>query len=98
MSGVLQGFGGDAPGPYADDPARVKPVAEFLTADERQFVRQAGELYNLACTIVGSGDTRSADVTEFAFHIHGLQHLVMAQAAARAYPGEFRLLGESRDD
>jgi len=38
------------------------------------------------------------DWTEAAQRIHGLQHMVMAQAAARAFPHLYRELGEITDD
>lgn len=31
-------------------------------------------------------------------HIHALQHMIMSQAAARAYPGKYRPLGGGRLD
>jgi hypothetical protein len=44
--------------------------------------------------IVANGPTRTEDLAELTAAIHVIQRTVMAQAAARAYPGEFRLLGE----
>ncbi len=41
-----------------------------------------------------NGPTREEDLAELTATIHIIQRTVMAQAAARAYPGEFRLLGE----
>lgn len=67
---------------------------ELLTPDEQEASRQAGLLYNfMAERIVADGPTRESDLTELATAVHVIQRWIMAQAAARAYPGEFRLLG-----
>jgi hypothetical protein len=42
---------------------------------------------------VADGSTREDDLAELRAAIHVVQRAVLAQAAARAYPGEFRLLG-----
>ena len=65
-----------------------------LTDDERACVKEAGALWNRLCQIVGSGPTRNADLGEMIIHIHAIQQFVMAQAAGRAFPAEFRLAGE----
>jgi hypothetical protein len=44
---------------------------------------------------VGDGPTRAADLAELTAAIHVIQRAVMAQAAARAYPGQYRPLGEA---
>jgi hypothetical protein len=67
----------------------------FLTESERQAVRDAGLLYQLlANEVVGDGPTREDDLTELTTAIHVIQRAVLAQAAGRAYPGKYRLLGE----
>lgn len=69
-------------------------MADALTAAERQAVRDAGLLYTaIAEKIVANGPTREDDLAELRFHVHGIQRMIMAQAAARAFPGEFRQLG-----
>ena len=69
--------------------------AGFLTESERKAVRDSGLLFQLlANDIVGHGPTREADLTELTTAIHVIQRAVMAQAAARAYPGQYRPLGE----
>jgi hypothetical protein len=66
-----------------------------LTADERAAVRLAGELYTLiAERVCGAGPTRGDDLAEVRASIHHVQNWVKAQAAARAHPGELRLMGE----
>lgn len=69
----------------------------MLTADELALVDMLGKCSNLFGKVVGSGRTRSADLTEVVHHIHVLQQAVLSQAAARAYPDQFRLLGEAFD-
>ena len=70
-------------------------LAVLLTDDEREAVRQAGRLHQLISKrIVTNGPTRAEDLAEVTAAIHIIQRTVMAQAAARAYPKEFRLLGE----
>lgn len=39
-------------------------------------------------------EARRADMPELAMHIHDLQRMVMSQAACRAFPHKYRLLGE----
>lgn len=66
----------------------------LLTAHEREAVRLAGRLYTLiAGHVVADGPTRGDDLAEVRAAVHLIQRAVLAQAAARAYPLEFRLLG-----
>ena len=66
-----------------------------LTDLELDVVRRLGEIAGDLSLIVGSNRrTRDHDINEMIVHVHALQHAVMAQAAARAHPREFRLLGE----
>lgn len=87
--------------PVTDDPAPVVRVMSagtprpWLTDDEHRAVHLAGELWTLLCGIIGDRRTREADLRELVVHVHALQNAVMAQAAARAYPDRYRLLGES---
>lgn len=71
---------------------------ELLNDDEQLAMQQAAELWNTLCRVVGDGVTRNADLRELMGHIHGIQHAVMAQAAARAYPDDYRLLGQQIGD
>lgn len=66
----------------------------LLSEMEIQALRMSGELANLLSKIIGNGSTRDADWREAAAKIHDIQHMIAAQAAARAFPNEFRLLGE----
>lgn len=71
-----------------------RELAGLLTADEREAVRQAGLLYTfIAEHVVADGPTRNDDLAELRAAVHVIQRAVLAQAAARAYLGEFRLLG-----
>lgn len=72
----------------------VNAAEGLLTEEEHRAVDLAGELYVLLTKIVGNGATREADLNELIAPIHHIQHKVMAQAAGRAFPGRYRLLGE----
>lgn len=72
---------------------------QWLTEPERRVVALLGEAYTLLDEqVVGDGPTRAGDLLEARGHVHALQHAVMAQAAGRAYPAEFRLLGGVVED
>jgi hypothetical protein len=64
-----------------------------LTDDERELIQDLGRIYRRIAGITGGEPTREDDLREIRFHIHGLQRAIMAQAAARAYPGDVRGLG-----
>lgn len=71
-------------------------MADLLTDGEHRAVEMAAALWNhLRGAVVGDGPTRDADLGELCAHIHAIQQAVLSQAAARAYPGEYRLLGET---
>lgn len=71
----------------------------LLTDAEHQLIGLLGRCWNLfASSVVGPDRTAQADCTEFVHHIHALQHMVMAQAAARAYPDQYRLAGRTLSD
>lgn len=75
-----------------------EPVDHLLTLQERSLVRLIANVYNQFCELVPQGPARRDDLMEVVFHVHALQRMIMAQAAARAYPDEFRPLGaEIRD-
>jgi hypothetical protein len=69
-------------------------MSDALTPLERKILRDLGQMWGEVCEVVGNGRSRIADLNEMVVHIHALQHFVMAQAAARAYPTELRLAGE----
>lgn len=66
----------------------------LLTDDELEALdltaKLANALHRICCP---PGSTYPHDWNEVAHHIHGIQHTILSQAAARAYPDRFRLLG-----
>lgn len=84
-------IGGTSPQLYNEKRQEV----ELLTAQEREALAVSGRLANMMARIIEAGNspTIDQDKMEMVFLIHNIQHFIMAQAAARAYPDEFRLLG-----
>jgi hypothetical protein len=81
------------------DPDRPAGEAyELLSAREKHIIHMAAELWNSLCKVVGTGPSREGDLRELSAHIHAIQQAVMSNAAARAYPGLYRALGESLRD
>jgi hypothetical protein len=74
-------------------PSSVDMGAGLLTADEHEAIDLTGQLANLMGRIVGEGPTRTGDLNEVVQRIQAIQHMILAQAAARAYPDRYRLLG-----
>lgn len=70
---------------------------ELLTPLELEVMDRTAELVNMVSRVMGGGRARSGDWDEFVFYVHGIQRMILKQAAARAYPGRFRLLGEDLD-
>jgi hypothetical protein len=64
---------------------------ELLTPREKDALTHIARAAKELRVICGGADT--ADWVEAAADIHRLQQRVMSNAAARAYPDEFRLLG-----
>lgn len=69
-------------------------MPDLLTLEEREALDISASLANALRRIIGEGPQAENDWSEAAAKIHDLQHMVMAQAAARAYPDSFRLLGQ----
>lgn len=69
-------------------------IGEPLTVDEHRLLDMISDVFNLFTAITGRGLSRDGDMIEIAHHVHALQDMVLAQAAARAYPRRYRLLGE----
>lgn len=75
---------------------RETPRDELLTAAEHKAMDLTVELVNLVCgEVIGDGATRAADRREFGAAVHVIQQMILSQAAARAYPDRYRLLGGS---
>ncbi len=65
-----------------------------LTDTEHAALHLSGRLAQMVETIAGNDPhTRNNDVRKLQDHIHTVQSYILAQAAARAYPGMYRLLG-----
>jgi hypothetical protein len=90
-------------GPHADAAGFITQLTGFdmndetlLTDAEQEIVSLLGRAYVLLRDqVIAHGVTREDDCAEMRAHIHAVQNAVKAQAAARAYPSEFRLLGSS---
>ena len=71
---------------------------ELLSDDELIALDLTAQLANTIRKIIANGGASDADMDRFdwaeaAAKIHDIQHMLMAQAAARAYPERFRLMG-----
>jgi len=75
----------------ADDPDA--PARDLLTNDEHAVMDMTADLANALRAVIGDGEAAAGDWNEVAASIHRIQHSVLAQAAARAYPDRYRLLG-----
>ena len=65
-----------------------------LTDAEHRAMDLTADLMNLlAAEVIGDGPTRAQDLNEAGLRIHAIQHMIMSQAAARAHPDRYRLLG-----
>ncbi len=65
-----------------------------LTSLEHETLELTAKVANNLRAIIGDGPQAAHDWNEAAAKIHDLQHLILAQAAARAYPTTYRLLGQ----
>lgn len=72
-----------------------EPLTPPLTPLEIETIDMQGKVWNNLCKIVGSGSSRSGDLQELCAHVHAIQQAIMSNAAARAYPDQFRPLGGS---
>lgn len=70
-------------------------MADLLTPDEHALMATLASAANQFGAIIRAGDTGQGthDWAEVAADIHRLQQRVLAQAAGRAYPDQYRLLG-----
>lgn len=66
----------------------------MLTAQELRVLDLTTEIADLMSTdIIGHEASRNGDLAEMVTHVHGIQRMIMSQAAAREYPERLRLLG-----
>lgn len=73
---------------------RSKPTKNAALTDlEFEAMDKSGELSMLMRQIIGDGPNAYHDWAEYAAHIHAIQNMILSQAAARAYPDDFRPLG-----
>lgn len=70
-------------------------TAAHLSLAELRALDLLGEAATAIREVIGDGPNAAAAWREAADKVHQLQAMVMSQAAARACPGRFRLLGES---
>lgn len=72
-------------------------VAAFeglMTPQELEAMSLTAKLANTMSGIIGQDGPQSVyDRTEMVYKVHDIQHMIMAQAASRAYPETFRPLG-----
>lgn len=76
----------------------MKPGADgapLLTPEEHEVMDMTANLANALRRVVGDGPHAAHDWNEIAAPIHTIQHHVLAQAAARAYPERYRLMGQT---
>jgi hypothetical protein len=70
-------------------------MEDLLTTEEHKVMASLADLFGSISSMCGSSITRQQDMLEVTMHVHALQRIVLSQAAARAYPEEYRLLGET---
>lgn len=70
-------------------------IDDLMTDEEHEFMRLSGQMASLARTIIGDGPQADHDWAEFTVRIHAVQHMIMRQCAARAFPDLYRQLGET---
>lgn len=74
------------------------PSPDLLTADELHALALTSALAGAMHEIIGDGPAAHGDLAEAVAAIHVLQRMIGAQAAARAYPQRYRLLGRAFGD
>ena len=65
----------------------------LLTYKEREAVELVGQAASLIFEIITENGGLANDADEIAQACHIMQRFVLSNAAARAYPGEYRMLG-----
>lgn len=64
-----------------------------MTDLEHEAMDLSGKLANTCRKIIGDGPQAEHDWAEMAIRIHSVQHMILAQSAAREYPSKYRPLG-----
>lgn len=70
-------------------------IEDLMTQEEHDCMTVSAELAELLRKVIGDGRQTEHDWAEAAAHIHAIQRMVMSQAAARAFPDLYRLLGRT---
>lgn len=65
----------------------------LLTQEEHNLLSILADVANDFVEIIGNGPSREGDISEMVSYIHALQNMILSQAAARAYPDLYRLMG-----
>lgn len=76
----------------ADETQLIAP-AVLLSEVEHHTVDLLSEVWECLEAIIGDGPTAPGDRAHAQDHVLALQRMILAQAAARAYPASYRLLG-----
>ncbi len=71
----------------------MNEVAQLLTPAEHDAMAQTAQLTRTMREIIGDGPAAEGDIAEMVDAVHRIQRMVLGQAAARAYPERYRLLG-----
>lgn len=80
---------------YDGEQWRALPPTDILMTDtEHRAMDLTAQLWNLlAGQVIANGPAGPGDRAELAAAVHTIQRMVLGQAAARAYPDRYRLLG-----
>ena len=73
----------------------AKTGGHGLTDAEHAIAAKVEDLAQDLMELVGEGPTAGDDWNEILPHLHALQQTVLAQAASRAHPGRYRMLGHT---
>jgi hypothetical protein len=70
----------------------------FLTEEEHEILDLTSKLAERVRAWLGDGPAARGDWAELAGAIHVVQRQVLSNAAARAYPGRYRMAGRTFGD
>lgn len=87
----------DVRGAFGRDPEEGAAPVGYLTPEEHRVMDMTADLANALYRLIDGTDEGlvSRDWNEAVLPLHAIQHTVLAQAAARAYPERYRLLGRT---
>ena len=75
-------------------PPNPGPMPDLLTADEKKAVDLLGDIDDLLQdSIIADGNNRDFDIDRADAHLSALQEMILSNAAGRAYPGSYNVLG-----